>query len=368
MLGKVAALFRAEYLAGELFYQAQRLPPLVSHQTDRRFLHHRVQHRQIPVLEALLFRPDKVVPKVVFQLGPLLPIIREIYEEPRAHVPLEVLDALSVGRLVGTDEEVAVLQQSAAADLLGVSRRYQLLVQVVQRLLEVPVNGLADHRRVEVLSDGELAAVVEKEEGVEHDLEGVHGELKRSFHGVDEFELYIPVTPGVSEGDERPPVSVVIHLNHLAHVGLLHAAGGDALLADALREEVEEGAEHRRLDSVEVPPGRQFHPEDEVEVVVVGGLRGQHVCRRPAVESNVPDFETRAAGPRVRLQLGPDGVDEVPQPDLQCREVASPVDGDHLVHQVIESADLLVAQHCEPLLPAQALHVTGDSPLAAHFQ
>lgn len=52
----------------------------------------------------------------------------------------------------------------------------------------------------------------------------------------------------------------------------------------------------------------------------------------------------------VLLQLGPDEGHEVAQLHLQGGEVAAAVDGDHLVHELAQTVDLLVRQDREPLV------------------
>ena len=55
-------------------------------------------------------------------------------------------------------------------------------VEVVERLVEVAVDGLSKDGGVEVLADVHPGAILEKEEGVQHDVEAVHGELKLPLH------------------------------------------------------------------------------------------------------------------------------------------------------------------------------------------
>ena len=92
---------------------------------------------------------------------------------------------------------------------------YQLLVEVEECGVEVPVHGLPDDGGVEVVSDGGVAAgaLVEEEEGVEEDVEGVDGELVLPPHRVHELELH-RLGAVVAQGDEAPAVAVV-HLHHL---------------------------------------------------------------------------------------------------------------------------------------------------------
>lgn len=179
--------------------------------------------------------------------------------------------------------------------------RDKLLVQVIERFLEITVDGLAHHGWVEILGDRQLAALVEQQQGIENDLEGIDGKLKLPSHRVDKFELDVPMAPGVAEGDQRPPVAVVVHLHHLAHVGLLQTAGSDAFAADALRQQVEQGAEHRGLDLVVITAAGQFDREDKVQVVIGLGLGGQHVGGGTAVQPDVA--YPHAGAPVARIGL-----------------------------------------------------------------
>lgn len=160
VLGEEAALLQEQHAVRQLLDQRQRLPSLVAHQAHRRLLHHAVQQHQVLVLQRLFLGVHEVVPQVILQLGALLLDVREVYEEARAHVPLQSLYVVGARGAVVLHQQVAVLQEPATANLLGVPRGYQLLVQVVQCFLEVSVHGLAHDRRVEVLADGQLAALV----------------------------------------------------------------------------------------------------------------------------------------------------------------------------------------------------------------
>jgi len=212
-----------------------------------------------------------VIPQVVFELGSLLPYVWEIDEESRTHVSLESLDVVGLRWLVHLDEQVAILEQATAAYLFGMPRRDELLVQMIERFLKIAVNGLAHHGGIKVLGDRQFAAFVKQQQGVENDLEGIDGELELPPHRVDEFQLDVPVTPGIAERDQGPPITVVVHFHHLADISLFQATCGDAFAAHALRQQVEQRTEHRGLDLVVVPTARQLDCEDKVQVVV--GLR-----------------------------------------------------------------------------------------------
>jgi len=156
-------------------------------------------------------------------------------------------------------------------------------MQMIERFLKITVDGLANHSRVEILGDRQLAAFVEQQQGIENDLEGVDGELELPSHRIDELELDISMAPGIAKGDQGPPITVVVYLYHFAHIGLFQTAGGDAFAAHAFRQQVKQGAEHRGLDLVVVTAAGQFDREDKVQVVVGLGLGGQHVRSGAAV-------------------------------------------------------------------------------------
>lgn len=139
------------------------------HEAHRGLVHHLVQDHQVVVLQ-LLVRALEVIVEELDKFAVLLREVGEVDEEPTAHVPLHRLHLLRPGRAVALDQKVAVLEEAAPTDLLGVLSGDQLFVKMVKRLLEVPVHALTQHRRVEVVRDGHAGAVVEEEEGVEHDV------------------------------------------------------------------------------------------------------------------------------------------------------------------------------------------------------
>jgi len=93
----------------------------------------------------------------------LLGEVRKVDEEPAAHIPLRGLNCLRPGWPVILDKKVAVFEQTTATNLFGISGGDQLLVQVVKRLVEVAINALAHHSRVEVVADVHSGAIVEEE-------------------------------------------------------------------------------------------------------------------------------------------------------------------------------------------------------------
>lgn len=156
-----------QHLTRQLLDQRQRLPPFVAHQAHGRLVDDRVQQQQVRVLVGA---GGHVVAQVRLQFAALAHHVREVDEEARAHVALQRFDLLRPLGPVASGQQVAVLEQAAAADLLRVTRRDQLLVQVVQRLLDVAVHRLAHHRRVEVVRHGQVAALVEQQQRVQHHL------------------------------------------------------------------------------------------------------------------------------------------------------------------------------------------------------
>jgi len=158
---------RRQHLARQLLDQRQRLAPLVTHQTDGRLVDHRVQKKQVGVLVGAA---GYVVAQVGLEFAALAEHVREVDEEARAHVALQRFDLLRPLSAVAPGQQVAVLEQTTAADLLGLTRRDQLLVQVVKRLLDVTVHRLAHHCRVEVVRHGQVAALVEQQQRVQDNL------------------------------------------------------------------------------------------------------------------------------------------------------------------------------------------------------
>jgi len=198
--------------------EAERLPPLVAHQAHGALLHHLVQRGQVVVLPVL--QVQEVVLQVGLQLAPLLAHIGEVDEEARAHVALQQLHLGVGGRAETPHQQVAVLQQAAASDLLGAPGADEALAQVTEGGAEVAVDALAENGGVEGGGHGVLRALVEEEQRVQADLEGVHAELKLAPEGVHELELDVLATV-VGEGDETPAVGGVAHFHHLLHVRLL---------------------------------------------------------------------------------------------------------------------------------------------------
>ena len=182
----------------------------MAHEADRRLVHHLVQDGQIVVLQLGAVVAQKVVVEKLEQLAALLRQVRKVDKEPAAHVALHAFDLGGRRRPVVFDQEIAILEKAAAADLLRVAGVDQPVLQVVQRLVEIAVHTLADHRGVEVLRHGHLAGLVEEEQRVKDDVERVDGELVLALHHVDKLELD-RLGAVVAERDQRP----LVGLRHL---------------------------------------------------------------------------------------------------------------------------------------------------------
>lgn len=132
--------------------------------------------------------------------------VAEVDEEAAAHVLLERVHLARVThRLVAFDQQIAVLEQAAAAYLFGRLGRYELHVEVVDGLVEIAVHGLGVDARVRVLAHRPAvqARVVEGEQRGQIDLEAVDAELKLTLHLVHELELHV-LTELIEERDEGP--------------------------------------------------------------------------------------------------------------------------------------------------------------------
>ncbi len=198
--------------------QPKGLPPLVSHQTNRALVHYPVQCRQIIVLAVL--QAHKVVLEVRLQLALLFADVREVDEEAGAHVALERLHLRLGGSSEIPDQKMAVFQEAASSDLLGVPRADHLVTQVVQRRGEVSIHALADDGGVKRFGHGVLRALVEKQQRVELNLERIDAKLKLPTQGVHELELHVFATV-VGERDETPAVRIIAHFYHLLHICFL---------------------------------------------------------------------------------------------------------------------------------------------------
>lgn len=118
------------------------------------------------MLERFLFPADEVVPQIGLELRALLPELRKVYEESRAHVSLESFYFVRPCRPIALREESAVFEQTAAANLFRLPCCDELLGQMVQGLVEVSVYGFPYDGRIEVLADRELSAFVEREQRI----------------------------------------------------------------------------------------------------------------------------------------------------------------------------------------------------------
>ena len=76
--------------------------------------------------------------------------------------------------------------------------------------------------------DVHAGTVVEEEEGVEHDVEAVDGELELPLHPVDKLKLD-RVGLVVAQCNQAPPITVV-HFHHFRHVSFFQRARRHSLL------------------------------------------------------------------------------------------------------------------------------------------
>lgn len=136
---------------------------------------------------------------------------------------------------------------------------------MVQSFLKVPIDALPDDLGVQVLRDGTTGAVVEDEQRVQDDLEGVHAELELTSDGVDKLQLHVPPIL-VGQGDETPAVSVRTDLHQLLDIGLLQSDRADFELIDPFWQEVQEGTQHHIFDQLKLGLGWKSHMEDEVQI------------------------------------------------------------------------------------------------------
>ena len=84
-------------------------------------------------LHEILKRENFTLKVVVEELAELVVLtrqVREVDEEPAAHVALHGLDLLWPGGPVVLNQEVAILEEATAADLLRALSRDQLLVEM----------------------------------------------------------------------------------------------------------------------------------------------------------------------------------------------------------------------------------------------
>ena len=276
--------------------EVERLPPLVAHEAHGALVHHAVQRHQ--ALVALVLHAGEVVLQVRLQLPLLLADVREVDEEARAHVALQLLHGRLVLRPEAQRQQVAVLEEPAAADLLGAARGDGPVAEVRHGLLEVPVNALADHAGVEALRHGRLRAAVEEQQRVQADLEGVHAELELAPQRVHELQLHV-LAHVVGQRDQAPAVRVVAHLHQFLYVRLPEGERRDALLAHAGGQEVQQAVQHHVLDQAEGLLVLQGHGEDQVQVLVAQArVLVEHVAGGRAVELDVPHAHAPLLQPR----------------------------------------------------------------------
>ena len=253
-----------EDLHRHLLDKIQRLSSLVTHQTDRALVNDAVQCHQVIVFHLLV---TEVVSQVLFDLHFLLIHVREVNEEARTHVALHRSDVDVFGGRVVPYEQVAVLEESTASDLLRATCGDQLLVQVSQSDIEIAVYALGDHCRVEMFAHLFLRDSVESQQAVENDLERIDTELELSLHVINEFQFNV-TPPVVRQGDETPAIVLRADFHHLLDVRLLQTAAAHAFVVDSVREEIHERVEDGRLHFVEVALTAEVDAEYQVEIVI----------------------------------------------------------------------------------------------------
>ena len=109
-----------------------------------------------------------------------------------------------------------------------VSLGFQLLGCVFSNLFSGVGIFLVDFQLFDVVPDVHAGTVVEEEECVEHDVEGVDRELELPLHPVHELQLDA-VGLVVPQRDQTPSVTIV-HFHHLRHVRLFQSARRHPLL------------------------------------------------------------------------------------------------------------------------------------------
>ena len=172
-----------------------------------------------------------------------------------------------MGQLVATGSHVAVLEQSTSSDLLGVGGGDQTIVQVTQSLLEVSTHGQNLYIREEILSDS-IGRVHKDHGAVQHDMEGIGGELVLSPHAGDELQIDV-ASFVVVEGDERPSVPFLREdLHHLLDVGNFQVTGDNPVFGRLPWHEVDQGRQYGLLDGVKGFLRVYLDVEYQVQVLV----------------------------------------------------------------------------------------------------
>lgn len=180
---------------------------------------------------------------------------------------------------------------------------------MAERRVEVAVHALPSDVRVDGLRQRWLRlTLVVGQDGVQHDLEGVHAELKLSAYRVDELQLHVAAAV-VGQRDEAPAVLLRVDFDQLLDVSLLQGHWGDLVLIDALGQKVQQDSQHHILHQPELGLTGQVHPEDEIQIFVApADVLHQHVAGGGAVEPDVlhPDAAQLQVGAHPRhdvLQL-----------------------------------------------------------------
>jgi len=190
----------------------------VSHETNGRCIDDPRQRLEKVVF--MRFVAHKVIGQIPIDLLVLLNYIREVDEESRAHVSLERGDVFLVGGPEFSDEQVAVFEQTAAADFLRLLGGDERLLQMIGGRQEVAEHGFADDGRVEVERHLHRRHVEERQHRVQIDLKRIHGKLELTPHSVHELQFHV-LPAVVGQRNQAPSVRTVRHPHQLLHVGLL---------------------------------------------------------------------------------------------------------------------------------------------------
>lgn len=140
--------------------------------------------------QAYLIFVAKMVVEESAQLEVLSCNVGEIDEESRAHVTFQFATVLRC--LVSTGHQMTVLEQASSSDFFRRTSINQALVKMSQGLGKVAKHALGNDSW-SVTFDIQILNVQQR---VQCDLEGVNAEFELTAHFVDEFELDTPETRG----------------------------------------------------------------------------------------------------------------------------------------------------------------------------
>ena len=112
----------------------------MAHKANGARVNNFVQDHEVLVLIHVL---REMRAQIAVQFLMLLQQIGEVDEESRTHISLHHLNFLLASRAVVPRQQIAVLQESTAPNLFGISRRDQLIVQVIEGFLKVSEDTLS---------------------------------------------------------------------------------------------------------------------------------------------------------------------------------------------------------------------------------